>query len=72
MAESEYAYRSRDQIVSSLGGNFIDTPVGPTRQPMRHKNSGRHAIPTDEFADYVAAMHNHNNVGFSDEFKVKK
>ena len=37
---------------------------------MGHKNSGRHAIPTDEFADYVAAMHDHNNVGLSDEFKV--
>ena len=58
--------------VVSLGDTFIDTPIGPTRPPIRHKNSGRHAIPTDEFADYVAAMHDHNNVGFADEFKVKQ
>ena len=39
---------------------------------MQGMNSGRHAVPTDKFADYVAAMHDNNSVGFSNEFKVSK
>ena len=37
----------------------------------RQSQSGAHAISIDKFSEYVAAMHQDNNAGFTAEFKVK-
>ena len=50
--------------------NLLDTANGSTNDPMQHMNSGLHAIAIGEFPDYVATMHDNENAGFENVFKV--
>ena len=41
-----------------------------TPQPTPKVQGGMHAVNLDDFPDHVTALHELNNAGFSEEFKV--
>jgi netrin-G3 ligand len=66
----ELTVKTQDELQENKPKQNSSTPIGITKQAMSQRNFGRHAIPIDGFADYVAAMHDHKNAGFSEQFKL--
>ena len=62
---------SRSNKLSTTKAVIYEDEISASRKLKKQGSTfGIHAVGIDQFPDFVAAMHENQNIGFSEEFKV--